>query len=241
MKQQATTKKTKTYLAIAAHPDDIDFSCAGTIATLTAAGNRVVYCIITNGEKGTHAVKQTPDEMIAMREREQRESGAAVGVKEVMFLEQTDGDLEHTKEVRVLVTRAIRQIQPDVIISFDPGNQLFDNFGRFHRDHRLAAEIVFDAIYPAAGSDAYFCELEQENCPPHQIDEVWFYGTDRPNFYVDISKTIEQKLAALHAHASQIVDMKVLEKRIRDRARDTAKKSRKKTCRYAEALRRLSF
>jgi LmbE family N-acetylglucosaminyl deacetylase len=228
----------KKFLVFSPHPDDLDFGCAGTVAKLVSEGHGVVYCVITTGERGTHKIKQTKEEMVAMREREQRAAAEAVGVNEVIFLRYADGDLEHTKEIRKHITKVIRQIRPNVILTLDPGNQRFDSFYRFHRDHRVAAEIVFDAIYPAVGSDAFFPELAQEDILPHQIDEVWFMGTDRPNYFVNITKTIGKKLEALRAHESQIKNMEEVEKRIRARARQAG---RRKHMTYAENFRRLAF
>ena len=197
-------KRKKKFLVFSAHPDDLDFGCAGTTATLTAKGYEVVYCILTNGEKGTHKVKQTREEMIAMREREQQAAGRVVGVEKVIFLRNTDGDLEHTREVRREVTRVIRQVMPDIVLSMDPANHAFDSFYRFHRDHRVTAEIVFDAIYPGVGSDSFFPELAQEDILPHQIEEVWFYSPEKPNHYVNINAIIGKKIPALARHESQI-------------------------------------
>lgn len=155
-----------------------------------------------------------------------------------MFLREPDGDLENTKMLREKIVRVIREVKPDVIFSFDPANQRFDSFGRFHRDHRVAAESVFDAMYPAAGSDVFFPELAKAGFSPHQVQGAWFFGPEKPNVWIDISKTIDKKLKALHSHESQINDARGLEKRIRDRAR---KEGRKKKMRYAETFRALVF
>jgi len=232
-----TTRK-KKILVFSAHPDDLDFGCAATIAKLTSQGHEVVYCIVTNGEKGTHKVEQTKEEMVTMREQEQRAAGLVIGVNKVIFLHQTDGDLEHTQEVRKKVTCIIRQVKPDVVISQDPGNQRFDSFYRFHRDHRITAEIVFDAIYPAVGSKAFFPELEQGDALPHQIDEVWFYGTDRPNLYINVSSSMHKKMDALRCHDSQIKDFDALHAHLFKHART---EGRKKKMKYAESFRRLTF
>lgn len=238
MRKKAIKNVPKKFLVFSAHPDDVDFGCAGTIPRLVQEGNEVAYCIITNGEKGVHKVKQSKRAMVAMREREQRAAAAVVGVKEIVFLRHIDGDLENTKNVRREITKVIRQTKPDIIIAQDPGNHRFDSFGRFHRDHRVAAEAVFDAVYPAVGSDGFFPELAQEGIFPHQIEEMWFYGTDRPNLFFNISETIGLKIEALSRHESQIKDMKELPKRIRLRAREAGKE---KKMRCAEAFRRLSF
>ena len=189
----------KTYLIFAAHPDDLDFTCAGTAAKMAGEGNRVVYCIITNGEKGIHKVGLPKAKMVAEREREQREASKVVGAERVIFLREKDGELENTKNLRRKLVRVIREIRPDVVLSFDPANVFFDSFPRYHRDHRMAAESVFDALYPAAGSKAFFPEIKLK---PHTIKEAWFYGTPRPNLWINISKTMDKKLKALFRQAS---------------------------------------
>lgn len=235
----------KKFLVFSPHPDDVDFGCSATVARLTSEGNEVIYCVVTNGEKGVHKVYQSKRAMILMREREQRAAARVVGVDEVIFLHEIDGTLENTPALRKLLTRVIREVRPDIVLSQDPGNQLFDSFGRFHRDHRITAEAVFDALYPAVGSLGFFPELVQENILPHQIKEVWFWGTNKPNLFVDISQTIGKKIEALRAHESQIADVKTMQKRIRDRARDAVPTGRqaekKKRMKYAETFRRLTF
>lgn len=236
MRSPAQSKK--KFLVFSPHPDDVDFGCSATVAKLTGEGNEVVYCIVTSGEKGVHKVRQSKRAMTLMREREQRAAGKEVGVENIIFLRLVDGELENTRALRRLLVRVMRQVRPDIVIAQDPGNQLFDSFGRFHRDHRVTAEAVFDSIYPSVGSAGFFPELAQENIVPHQIEEVWFWGTDKANLFVDISKTIRKKINALRAHQSQIADVKAMEKRIRQRARDAGKKKRMK---YAETFRRLMF
>ena len=152
------TKKNskKKFLVFSPHPDDVDLGCSATIAKLTREGHEVVYCIVTNGEKGVHKINQSKRAMMLMREGEQQAAGRVVGVDLVIFLRQTDGNLEHTKELRRRLVRVMREVRPDIVIAQDPGNQTFDSFGRFHRDHRVTAEAVFDAIYPAVGSHGFF-------------------------------------------------------------------------------------
>lgn len=231
-------KLKKKFLVFSPHPDDIDFGCSATVAKLTSEGNKVVYCIVTNGEKGVHKMRQSKRAMMLMREREQAAAGAVVGVKEIIFLREVDGTLENTPALRKRLTRVVREVRPDIVISQDPGNQTFDGFGRFHRDHRITAETVFDALYPAAASPGFFPELTKEHILPHQIEEAWFWGTDKPNLFVDVSKTIGKKIQALCAHESQIKDVEAMEKRMRARARDAGKK---KHLKYAETFRRLTF
>ena len=237
-KKKSKKKLKKKFLVFSPHPDDVDFGCSATVAKLTSEGNEVVYCILTNGEKGVHKVNQSKRSMMLVREREQRAAGNVVGVHEIIFLREVDGTLENTPALRKRLVRVMREVRPDVVIAQDPGNQTFDGFGRFHRDHRVTAETVFDSIYPAVGSKGFFPELAEKDILPHQIKEVWFWGTDKPNLFIDVSKTIERKIEALRAHKSQIQDMKVVEERMRTRARDAAKKKKMK---YAETFRRLMF
>lgn len=232
-------KKQKTFLLFAAHPDDGDFASAGSVAKLTKEGNTIVYCVVTNGEKGVHKVNRSRKEMVAMREKEQRAAAKVLGVRDVIFLREIDGELENTRELRKKLVRVMRQVRPDIVIAGDPANNHFDSFGRFHRDHRIIAEAVFDAIYPAVGSEAFFSELmNEEKLLPHQLEEVWFSGTDKPNLFFDIEKTLPQKFEALACHDSQIADKPNMEKRLKEWARTIGKK---KGMRYAEAFRRLMF
>ena len=140
--------------------------------------------------------------------------------------------------MRKKILKLIREQKPDIVFSFDPANQCFDSFYRFHRDHRVGAEAVFDAIYPAAGSKAFFPELVDSGVMPHQIREAWFFGTKQPNIYVDITDTIDKKIEALKQHDGQILDMKKAEKHILERARKIGKKNKLK---YAESFRQLTF
>ena len=231
-------KDFKKILVFSAHPDDLDFGCAGTVAKMTKEGKEVVYCIITNGEKGIQKVNKARGAMVVMRKIEQKEAAKVVGVHKVIFLRETDGDLENTKGVRRKIVKAIREVKPDIVFSFDPANLSFDSFYLFHRDHRMAAEAVFDAMYPAAGSSAFFPEIEKAGLRPHQIQEVGFFGTANPNTSINSSKTIDRKIKALRSHKGQIKDMAEMEKRIRSRARQEGKKRKMK---YAESFRRLTF
>lgn len=232
------TSLKKKFLVFSPHPDDVDFGCSATVAKLTGEGNEVVYCIVTNGEKGVHKVHQSKHAMMLMREQEQCAAARAAGVYETIFLREVDGTLENTHDLRRRLTRVVREVRPNIVIAQDPANQTFDSFGRFHRDHRMTAEAVFDAIYPAAGSPGFFPELAKAGVMPHQIEGVWFWGTDKPNLFVNVSKTLEKKIAALRAHESQIADMEAVEKRIRQRARSAGKPKKMK---YAETFRVLIF
>lgn len=224
---------TKTYLIFSAHPDDLDFGCSGTVAKLVEQGNKVVYCIISDGRRGGHKAKIPKKEIIKVRQREQREAAGILGVKRVIFLKQGDGEVENTKSLKRKLVRIIRKVKPDVVLSFDPASLSFDSFYRYHRDHREAALAVFDALYPAAGSPDFFPELKLK---PHTIEEAWFFAAVSPDLWMNISGTLEKKIKALLAHRSQILDKKQLREKITDWAREAG---RKKKMKYAEAFRRL--
>lgn len=233
-------KNVKKILVVSAHPDDSDFGCGGTAALFARQGKEITLCAITNGNKGVCHSGLSIKEIVPVRKREQKASANILRIKKVIFLDVPDGELENTKAVRKKIVKVIREEKPDVVMSFDPGNKTFDNFYRFHRDHRVAAEAVFDAVYPEAGCDVFFPELVKKGFAPHTIKAMWCFSTDRPSFFVDISNTIDKKVEALQQHKSQIVRMEELSSRMRDHAKKTAKQSKKKM-KYAEAFRIISF
>ena len=214
--------KRKKFLVISPHPDDLDFGCGGTIAKLTKAGNVVEELIVADGSKGSHKVGFDGKKLAAIREKEQRNAARVLGVDNVYFLGETDGELENTKTLRKKLVAVIRKTKPDVVVSSEPSYE-FVNMYRSHRDHRVVAEAVFDAIYPAAGSASFFPELSKRGLKPHQIEELWFWAPSKANKSVDISRTLEQKIKALRCHKSQIGDMKGMEKRIREWAQQGKK------------------
>ncbi|MFY9458004.1 MAG: PIG-L deacetylase family protein [Candidatus Spechtbacterales bacterium] len=231
----------KKVLVFSAHPDDLDFGCAGTVAKLTQEGVTVVYCIITDGSKGKQKEEHfrlSRKQMAVIRKKEQKAAAKIAGVNKVTYLGEVDGELENTRKVRTKIAKAIREEKPDAIFAFDPASCGFESFYRCHRDHRMGAEAVFDAIYPGAGSPSFFPELAKAGLPPHQIKAIWFYGSEKPNVFIDISKTIDKKIQALVKHESQFKDFKQAAKFIRERAKRSGKK---KKMRYAETFRALSF
>lgn len=231
-------KRFERFLVFSAHPDDSDFGCAGTVAKLASEGRKMVLCVVTDGSKGVHHCGLSSRKVIPIREREQRASAKIQGIEKIIFLRAKDGDFENTKFLRKKIVKVIREEKPDVVMSLDPGNKSFDSFYRFHRDHRIAAETVFDAVYPESGCEVFHPELVKKGHMPHAIKEMWLMGTDKPSLFVDISETIDRKIEALSQHKSQIPDIKALSMRIRERARDVGKK---KGVKYAEEFRVLSF
>ncbi len=235
-----TYKKRKNLraLVISAHPDDVDFGCAGTLALWAADGTRIFYVICTSGEKGTDNPRMSPPALARIREKEQRAAARVVGAEEVVFLRKPDGELEYSLEFRGELVRLIRRFQPHIVFTHDPANRAFDNQYIFHADHRLVGELVFDAIYPAALNHNYFPEHFAEGLTPHAVSEIYFFAAAQPDIWIDIETTIDRKLKALACHGSQIKEPKVMGEMIRSWF---AEWGREKGLAYAERFRRLKI
>jgi LmbE family N-acetylglucosaminyl deacetylase len=190
-------------LVVFAHPDDAEFGSAGTAAKLAREGKDVFYAVVTDGSKGSSDPEMTTEKLIALRRREQCEAARIVGVKDVSFLGFPDGMLEPTLQVRKAITACIRQYKPDVVICQNPTRDI--NAGVFvqHPDHLAAGEATLAAIYPSARDRMTFPELLAEGLEPHKVNEIWIPGSNT-DFFVDISDTIDVKVEALLAHASQV-------------------------------------
>ena len=199
--------KHQNILIVCAHPDDIEFRCAGSVAKWTREGRRVAYCLATSGDKGVNGPesrRMTIEEKQAIREREQRAAAAVVGVERIHFLRHTDGEVRNATELRRDLVRVMRECQPDLVIADDPANDAFDSFYGYHRDHRAVARAVFDALYPAVGNENYFPELLGEGFEPHTPEEVYFKTIRGADTWVDIADTFDLKIKALHRHKSQV-------------------------------------
>lgn len=186
-------------MAIVAHPDDAEFGSAGTVARWVAEGREVTYLICTNGDKGSSDPEMTPERLARIREQEQREAARVLGVKEVVFLGYPDGGLEDTPQFRGEVVREIRRYRPDIVLTSDPYRRYMQ-----HRDHRIAGTVALDAVYPYARDRLFYPEHLAQGLRPHKVKEVYIWGSDNPNAFIDITATFEQKLAALSCHKSQI-------------------------------------
>lgn len=197
-------------LVVMAHPDDAEFSAGGTIARWTSAGARVTYCICTNGDKGTADPDADPRDVAATREREQRAAAAVLGVDDLVFLGHPDGTLQPSLELRRDVVRVIRQTRPAAIICPDPLRRFGPGFIN-HPDHRAAGEVALDAVYPSARDPLVFPELAAAGLAPHKVLEVFLSGPGDPNCAVDISTTLDRKIAALSEHRSQVTEERLRE------------------------------
>ncbi len=186
-------------LVIMPHPDDAEIGMGGTIAKTIKQGNRVVYIVVTSGEKGTEDITVTSEKIINTREYEQRAAASILGVSEVHFLHFPDGLLEDNYGFRLAVTREIRRFRPKIIATTDPYRRYI-----WHRDHRITGQVVADAVYPFARNYPAFPELIGEQLEPHTVREMLFWGSDEPNYYVDITDTFQLKIRALKCHQTQL-------------------------------------
>lgn len=211
-------------LVVVAHPDDIDFGIAGTAAVLTAAGSHVTYALCTSGEAG---IPEDMDrsELKELREQEQRAAAAAVGVSDVRFLGQPDGHLEANLELRKVISRVIRQVKPDVVITQNPERRYERIFGS-HPDHLACAEATISAIYPDARNPHAHVELLAEGHEPHAVNWLWITQGRNPNLAVDITGVMDKKVAALSSHSSQVEWIEDVDKLLREWSSATAEKHR---------------
>jgi len=209
-------------LVIVAHPDDIDFGIAGTAAVLTAAGTHVTYACCTSGEAG---IPEDMDraELAQLREKEQRAAAAAVGVTDVRFLGQPDGHLEANLELRKVISRVIRQVKPDVVITQNPERRYERIFGS-HPDHLACADATISAVYPDARNPHAHVELMAEGHEPHAVDWVWITQGRSPNLAVDITAVIDAKTDALSSHSSQVQWIDDVKKMLTEWAGQTAER-----------------
>ena len=186
-------------MVITAHPDDAEFGAAGTVARWTQAGKSAVYVVCTSGDKGSSDRNLTPQQLVPLREKEQREACAVLGVEEVVFLGYEDQTLEETPAFRKHLVEMIRTYRPHTVITLDPYRKYL-----WHRDHRIVGQVVMDAVFPFARDHMAYPDLLERGLEPHKVKEVLFFGAEDINFYSDIATTFDLKLAALSCHQSQV-------------------------------------
>jgi LmbE family N-acetylglucosaminyl deacetylase len=206
-------------LVVTAHPDDVDFGSAGTVAAFTSAGMDVTYCIVTNGDAGGSDRTMSRADMATLRQTEQRAAAAEVGVADVRFLGHPDGRLQATIELRRDISRVIRQVKPERVLTQSPERR-WDFIFASHPDHLAAGEAAVCAVYPDARNPFAHPELlEDEGLEPWTVNELWIMGGTEPNMAVETTQTISRKVAALLQHQSQIGDPDGIAQRIREGGR----------------------
>ncbi len=193
----------KVALAVAAHPDDADFGAAGTAYLWTKQGWTFYYLVCTDGSKGTADPDIHAADLIHIRREEQREAARRLGVKDVFFLDYVDGELTYTRQLLGDVVRHIRMLKPYAVFTHEPEAFIVRDSFVNHSDHRCTGQVTIDAIYPSARDRLNFPEQIAKGLEPHNVKEIYIWGSEKASFEVDISEIVEQKIHALNAHASQ--------------------------------------
>ena len=187
-------RRIKRALCIAAHPDDVEFYCGGTVLKMTRRGVVVDLVLATSGDKGARDATKSRAKVARIREREQEAAAALLGVTRVRFLRHPDAELVESLELREEFVREIRTTRPDVLLTFDP-NVAY----RYHPDHRVVGRVALDAAWPSARDPLTFPDAG----PPHETAETWCFAGNNPTLEVDVAAVLDTKIDARLAHASQ--------------------------------------
>jgi LmbE family N-acetylglucosaminyl deacetylase len=227
-------------LVIAAHPDDVDFGAAGTVATWAAEGTEVTYCLCTNGDAGGFDPAVPREHIAGIRQEEQRAAAKEVGANEVVFLGYPDGQLAATFELRRDLSRVIRQVRPERVLIQSPEIS-WDRLPASHPDHRAAGEASLAAVYPDARNPfTHTSLLEEEGLEAWTVHDLWVMGGPTPNHWVDITDVFDKKVAALRRHVSQTSHMEDLEDLLHGWATNQAGAAGLPEGRLAEPFRRVT-
>jgi LmbE family N-acetylglucosaminyl deacetylase len=226
-------------LVIAAHPDDVDFGAAGTVATWTDAGIDVSYCLVTDGDAGGHDRSVSRIDMIEIRRAEQTAAAKHVGVTGLHFLGFPDGCLEPTLDLRRELSRVIREVQPQRVLCPSPERN-YQRIFASHPDHLAAGEAALCAVYPDARNPFAHPELLDAGFEPWTVSEVWMMATPTADTFVDTTDQIDRKLDALRCHVSQHQDPDMLDDLIRDWGAMVAESAGYPAGRLAEGFQRVS-
>lgn len=230
----------RVVLAVVAHPDDVDVIAAGSIAKYVAQGATAFYYVLTNGNKGSDDRSFTNDELRDIRREEQQHAAAAVGASDVIFGDYEDGALQASQAVKCDIARVIRQVKPDVLITFDPSVYYMLDSGMInHTDHRAVGEAAMDAAFPLARDWRSFPEQEsEEKLASHKVATLLLINNEKANYFEDISQHMDAKIEALKSHPSQFGDIE----RVRGFVEASARKMGERSgFTYAEGFVRLDL
>lgn len=212
-------------MSIQAHPDDQDFSVAGTLAKWAKAGCEITSVLITSGDSGSNDITRGTAykaELAALREGEQLAANEVLGIKHTVFLHYPDGELEPSLPLRKDLTRVIRQYKPEVVFAGNPEAWFYGNEYVNHPDHRAAAQAACEAVFPSAGTRLIFTDLLEAGYEPHNVERLYIHGSEKNDTWIDISETIDIKIEALKKHVSQM-DTHEVDKWMRDWAKEEGK------------------
>ncbi|MPZ13358.1 MAG: PIG-L family deacetylase [Chloroflexi bacterium] len=237
MSEQAETIPQRI-MVVAAHPDDAEFGCGGTIAKWVRQGATAYYLVCSNGDKGSDAFGITSEDLARIREPEQRAAAAVIGVAEMTILPRRDGELLYGLDLRGDVVRWIRTWRPDAVFTHDPSAIINANGFVNHADHRATGAAAVDAVYPFSRSPLQYPEQIAEGLQPHTVPELYLWGANPPDFWVDVTDSVDCKLEALRCHQSQFSDFERMTQFARERLQRVGEEH---GLGYAEAFRRITF
>ena len=225
-------------LVVAAHPDDIEFGAAGTVARWVSEGSSVRYLLATRGDKGSDDPDADISALVKVREREQRAAAAEIGVERVDYLDEPDGQVEPSLRLRECITRAIRAFRPEVVMTHDPTVLFVNNEWVNHPDHRAVGQTTVDAVFPTARDPLNFREHLDDGLGSWKVAELFLWSTNEANQIVDIGATLDRKVAALVHHASQFRSIDEIERWVRRRSEELGERA---GYRAAEGFRRVTL
>lgn len=212
-------------LVVAAHPDDIEFGAAGTVARWVSEGASVQYLLFTRGDKGSSDPSADPGRVGERREAEQILAAEEIGVASVDFLGERDGEVEVSLRLRERVTYAVRRIRPDVVMTHDPTVLFVNNEWVNHPDHRAVGQVTVDAVFPSARDPLNFPAHLADGLAPWKVSELYLWATNEANRFVDIGDTLDAKIRALGRHASQFEDWAEIERWMRSRGEELGERA----------------
>ena len=223
-------------MVIFAHPDDAEIGAGATTALWAQSGTEITYVQCTTGSSGSNDRTMTSDQIVRIRTAEQRAAADAIGVGDIVVLDHPDGEVEADRAFLGEIVHALRKYRPEVVFTHDPHR----TNGFQHRDHRNVGSTVQDAIYPYARDHLHFPEQLVDGIEPYKVKHLFYWGSDRANVIVDVSKSVDTKIKALAEHKSQVPGLSFgsrMDLRMRGRHRDAAKGY---GFEYGEAFRRLT-
>jgi LmbE family N-acetylglucosaminyl deacetylase len=225
-------------LVVAAHPDDIEFGAAGTVARWVDEGAEVRYLLVTRGDKGSDDPHADVEQLVVVREREQRAAAAEIGVSGVDFLDEPDGQVEPSLRLRERITHAIRTHRPEVVMTHDPTVLFVNNEWVNHPDHRAVGQVTVDAVFPTARDPLNFREHLDAGLEAWKVAELFLWSTNEANQLVDVADTLERKIDALRHHASQFRRFDDIARWVRRRSEELGERT---GYRAAEGFRRVTL
>lgn len=218
--------RTGPVLGVFAHPDDAEIAAGGVLAKWAASGRDVHLLVLTNGDRGSQDPRRPRADIAATRREETEAAAAVLGLASTRILSVPDGELENTAVVREAVTRRIREVRAETLLSVDPTSVFFENRYYNHSDHRTAGWIALDSAFPGSGNPHFFSEHLDEGLEVQEIHDVWLGWTNEPNHAEDVTAHFRAKIDALACHASQLAEgIRYFEEGLESEAREAGERA----------------